>query len=151
MSTLPNRADFTTLCRGCQEVFSISTNYFYLQSLSQQGDSKPFKNVASEEWRLRQSAKPKSAKVVQIRNKYETSLQRVYNKVIYILARICAGVKRNLTKICFFCGNSSEARWFRVPPPEVPMRCFTIKVHFLLTIRYKVRIIYICLKANAVS
>ena len=72
----------------------------------------------------------------------------VYYKVIYIISEIIAGVKRNLRKFAFFRGNSSEARWFRVPPPELICVLVINKSHFLLTIIYKVCIIYLYSKGD---
>ena len=55
---------------------------------------------------------------------------------------------RNLHKLAFIRGNSSEARWFRVPPPELVCVLVINKSHFLLTIIYKVCIIYVYSKGD---
>ncbi len=65
----------------------------------------------------------------------------VYYKDINSISQIIAGVKRNYEKFAFLARICGEGRWFRVPPPEVSMRCFTRNVLFLLTTGYKVRII----------
>ena len=54
-------------------------------------------------------------------------------------ARVSREIWRNFA---FFGVNSSEARWFRVPPPEVPTWFFINKSHFLLTRLYTSDIIY---------
>ena len=65
----------------------------------------------------------------------------VYYKDINSISQIIAGVKRNYEKFAFLARICGEGRWFRVPPPEVSMRCFTRNVLFLLTTGYNVRII----------
>ena len=54
----------------------------------------------------------------------------------------------NLHKLAFICVSSSEARWFRVPPPESICGLVINKSHLLLTIRYKVCIIYLYSKGD---
>lgn len=79
-------------------------------------------------------APPCAKTPVQYRNevrkrsaKAKCQIELVYNKVIYSISYIWAGVKRNLQKFAFFGVNSSEARWFRVPPPEI--KCAFLKIN----------------------
>lgn len=72
----------------------------------------------------------------------------VYYKVIYIISEILAGVKRICGKFAFFARNYREVVRFRVPPPEVICVLVINKSHFLLTIIYKVCIIYLYSKGD---
>ena len=103
---------------------------------------------------LRFSAKvqKRSAKVKcksEIAQSAKTSKSRIILLIVYHTSRrVSREIIRNLHKLAFICVSSSEARWFRVPPPESICGLVINKSHFLLTIIYKVWIIYLYSKGD---
>jgi len=85
----------------------------------------------------------------EIAQSAKTSKSRIRLFILYhAFRRVSREIIRNLHKLAFICVNSSEARWFRVPPPESICVLVINKSHLLLTIRYKVCIIYLYSKGD---
>jgi len=129
---------FEKLVKGFFDFLLIILIWAVFSHCSRATPQKQGISAARRKRRLRQSAKLTSAKVMC---KTDCACGG-YFQGLFILARICAGVKRFLRKLCVFASNLRRRSVVSRPAPEVPMRCFIKNVHFLLTQAVTSPIIY---------